>query len=308
MKHSVTRTPLRLMIIALLVVACSFSTAFAQDAEGALDNANQAKESFNQAIEATKNGDTTTAISMYKGAIQLDETLADAHLNLGSIYFAQEKYREAEETFKKYTELNPGDPIGFSNLAKVYMVQNKNAEAQATYDAALAADPEYSEAYKELGKIYFDMKNYDKSVESLQKYTDKVTNDYYAFYLLGVALDKKKQYNDAIAAYKQALGIKPNHFESLRNLGKLYVKKESFSQAIDYYKQAMEQRPKDYKTAYNLAVAVQSKDPEDYDTIIAQWEEFLRVARKVPKAKKYIDNTENLLKQLREAKAVADES
>lgn len=307
MKHSVTNTPLRLLIIALFVVAFSVSTAFAQDANQDTDKVNQAKESFNGAIEAVKNGDTTTAISMYKGAIQLDESMADAYLNLGSIYFAQDKFKEAETTFKKYTELKADDPIGFSNLAKVYMVQKKNTQAKTAYESALAADPNYSEAHKELGKIFYNMKDYDASISSLQKYTTAVTDDYYAFYLLGAALEKKKQTNDAVAAYKNALKAKPDHFESLRNLGKIYAKKENYTLAIDYYKQAMKVKPKDYKTAYNLAIAVQSKDPEDYDTIIAQWDKFVKLARKIPKAKKYMANAENLLKQLREAKAVADE-
>ncbi len=312
MKHSVTNTPLRFTIIALLVVAFSFSSVLAQDASEGLDKANQAKESFNQAIEYAKNGDTTTAISMYKGAIDLDETLGDAHLNLGSLYFAQKKYRDAEATFQKYTELNPSDPIGFSNLGKVYAAQKKNTEAQAAYEGALTADPDYSEANKELGKIYYSMgkddkTKYDDCIVALEKYTAKVTNDHYAFYMIGAAYDKNKDYNKAIAAYKSAIGVKANHFESLRNLGRAYVKKENYTQGISYFRQALKIKPKDYKTAYNLAIAVQSANPDNYDTVISQWESFVKMASKNPRAKTQVKNANAVLKQLREAKVVADE-
>ncbi|MCK5126481.1 MAG: tetratricopeptide repeat protein [candidate division Zixibacteria bacterium] len=304
MKYSFTRFPLKLLCASLLMAALLFSGAIAQD-EG-VDKANQAKESFNTAIESVQKGDTATAISLYKGALELDNTLVDAHMNLGSIYFAQKKYKEAEGSFKAYTDAKPSDPIGFINLGKLYSVQKKITNAQAAYEGALAADENYAEAQKELGKLYYSAKKYDDCIGAMEKYTAK-TDDYYALYLLGAAHGKKKSYNKAIESYKKALAVKANHFESLRNMGKIYSKKENFSKAVSYYKKALKAKPKDYKTAYNLAISVQSIDPEDYDACIAQWQKFLKLARKVPKAKKYIASTEELIKSLKEAKVVASE-
>lgn len=215
MRHTVMRTPLKLLLAGLIAILLVSSVAAQDDSENAI----QAKESFNSAIETIQSGDTSAAITLYKGAIALDGTLTDAYLNLGSIYFAQKSYADAATMFKKLTEIAPNDPVGFSNYGKVLAVMGKNTDALAAYQGALAADPDHVEAYKEIGKIHFEAKQYDESITALKEYTKRVANDPYSYYLLAAAYKKKEDDKNAIANYKKAIEFNAVHFESLRDLG-----------------------------------------------------------------------------------------
>jgi cytochrome c-type biogenesis protein CcmH/NrfG len=52
-----------------------------------------------------------------------------------------------------------------------------------------------------------------------------------------------------------------------------------------------------------LAIAVESGDPENYETSIVAWERFLKVAGKDAKARDLVASTEKHLTDLRSAKA-----
>lgn len=299
MKHLSTKPKLTILLLGLATFLISFVPVYAQEADD--EQTILAKESFNAAIESVKGGDTVQAISLYNAAISSDPGFTNAYLNLGSIYFAQKKYSDAATNFKKVTELTPDDPLGFSNLGKVLMAQKKKADAIAAFEGALAADAAFGEANKELGKLYYSAKEYDKAVTSLENFIKINATDYYAHYLLAAAYKKTNNINKAVENYKAAINLRSNHFESIRNLANLYRERERFSEAITYYQRAMKLKPKDYKTAYNMAVAVQSNDPEDFATAIAAWDEFLKVGRKNPKARKQVTNAEQLVKQLKEA-------
>ncbi|MEE9442943.1 MAG: tetratricopeptide repeat protein [candidate division Zixibacteria bacterium] len=300
MKYFAAKPILKILSLGFAIALISSGAVLAQEADD--EKTIQAKESFNTAIESMKSGDTAQAIGLYNAAITANPEFTDAYLNLGSIYFAQKKYGDAGTNFKKVTELAPNDPVGFSNYGKVLAAQKNNDDAVTAFEGALAADAAYAEANKELGKLYYSAKEYDKAITSLENFIKLDTKDYYTYYLLAAAYKKAKNYNKAVENYKAAINLRSNHFESIRNLANLYRERERFSEAITYYKRAIKLKPKDYKTAYNLAVAVQSNDPEDYATAITSWNEFLKVGRKNPKARKQVANAEQLIKQLKEAK------
>jgi superkiller protein 3 len=308
---------IKIISFAFLLTAFLFcGQLFAQDE--ALSQDTVAASSFNMGIKALQDGDTTGAVTYYRAALAADENHTGALLNIGSIYFVQKKYVEAAKNFKKVTELDPTGIDGFSNYGKVLVVQKKYDDALLAYQAALDADGDYADAHKEIGKIYFKKAGqttvksekasfYDESIKALNKYLEKDTSDHYSYYLLGMASKYKKHLKNAKANLQKAISLNANHFESRYNLANIYREQESFSRAIEQYESALKIRPKHWRCAYNLAVAVQSNDPEGYEASIAIWEKFLKLARKNPKARKYISTTEKLIKDLKEAKVIADE-
>ncbi len=292
---------LRLLAFVLTVALFCSGSAQAQDTE-------KAKENFNLALEEQKKGDIEMAVNYYEAAIASDPGFADAYLNLGSLYFEQKRYKEAAENFKKVTEVASDNPVGFVNYGKVLYVQKKDEEALAAFQGALKADKSHIEAEKELGKLYyFRLKNYDESIKSLEKYLKSDSTDSYANFLCGMACKKKKDNSKAVSFFGKAISADPNHFESRYNLANIYLQQERFSQAIKHFKKALSLKPKHYLTAYNLAIAVESNDPEDFDSSIAAWKKFLKIARKNPKAKKYVESTEKHIKDLEDAKVLGSE-
>ena len=59
-------------------------------------------------------------------------------------------------------------------------------------------------------------------------------------------------------------------------------------------------------TVANPVGTAQAFDPENYDAIIVAYKEFLKVARKAPKARKYIQPTEKVVKDLEDAKVIGE--
>ncbi len=291
-------------IFIILVLTMAFfasGMALAQDGE----TSNAAKESYNLGLEAQQKGDTLDAITYYKAAITADANLSDAYLNLGSIYFAQKQYGEAMINFKRTTELSPTDGLGFSNLGKSYYAMKQYDNALSAFQGAASADPSNSAVKKEIGKIYYNLKNYDECIKAYEDFF-KTDTDAYAFYQCGMAYRKKKQSNKAITYFKKAVVANPNHFGSQYNLANIYRERESYSQAMTHYNTAKTLNPKHWRTFYNYAICVHSSDPENYDAIIAAYKSFLKVARKAPKARKFIGPTEKVVKDLEDAKAIGE--
>ena len=82
---------------------------------------------------------------------------------------------------------------------------------------------------------------------------------------------------------------------------------EKFRQAASEFKAAENTDAKRaYKAAYNYAVAMQSDSPEAHDANIANWERFIQLGKKNPKAKSDVAMAEDHVKALKEAKDEAD--
>ena len=307
LRISLAKRAFGLSILGLTLALFSFGIASAQT-EGSA-----AAESYNLGIKAIQDNDTTSALTYYRAAITADDKFADAYFNLGSIYFAQQNYIESAKNFKKVTELDPASAEGFANYGKVLFVQEKYDEALAAYQGALQADPNHGEAEKELGKLYYkkgDKNNpeaYDKAIEMLEKYLKRDSTDSYSYYLIAMAYKQKKNDQKAMDNFLKAIKYDPEHFESLNGLAGIYLTKEQYTQAITYFERALKLKPKNYRTARNLAIAIQSRDPENYDAAIEAWDNFLKVARGNSSAQKYVAQAEQLIKDLKDAKALGEQ-
>ena len=159
-----------------------------------------------------------------------------------------------------------------------------------------------------MGKLYyFRLKNYDESIKALENYIKIDSTDSYTYYLAAMGYKKKKDNKKAINYFGKAIYLDPQNFESHYNLANIYQQQQNFSRAQKHFESALSLKPKHYLSAYNLAIAIESSDPENYDANIAAWEKFLAIARKNPKASKYIESTEQHIKDLKDAKLIGNE-
>lgn len=81
------------------------------------------------------------AIEQYTAAIQLYPFDPDFYTNLGVAYRKIDDLRDAEQVYKKATELSPDDWMPWSDLANVYLKQNKFKETIATFERTLKCKP-----------------------------------------------------------------------------------------------------------------------------------------------------------------------
>jgi tetratricopeptide (TPR) repeat protein len=81
-----------------------------------------------------KKGDATEAQALLKKAIQLDSGLADAHLQLGIIYFARQDFPQAIAAFQNAIAIDPKLEEAHYRLAQTYARTGENGKAQKEFE------------------------------------------------------------------------------------------------------------------------------------------------------------------------------
>jgi tetratricopeptide (TPR) repeat protein len=93
------------------------------------------------------------AIEAYLSAIALDPEHADAHCNLGAIYFTQERWALARERFECALALVPSHREARLNLGMVCEELGQDAAALRHYRAVLAQYPLHAQAHAHLALL-----------------------------------------------------------------------------------------------------------------------------------------------------------
>ena len=96
-----------------------------------------------------------------------------------------------------------------------------------------------------------------------------------------------------------------SNYNAHSSLGSIYLAQEKYNSAAGAFSAAMKADKKKYRAAYNYAIAVESSNPEDYDTNIANWEKFINLAKNNPKAKNDVGIAREHVAELKKAKEQA---
>lgn len=116
-------------------------------------------------------------------ALQLDETLAAAHVSLGYVKALYDwDWPGAEREFKRALELSPGDAdVHFAYSVTYLTPLGRLDEALAEIQRALALDPLSPYKITGAGMIYSDRREYDRAVEQFRKAIELDPSFYHAY-------------------------------------------------------------------------------------------------------------------------------
>jgi len=105
-----------------------------------------------------------------KKALELDETLAEAHIAHSVILFDHEwKFSEAEKELKRGLELNPSYALGHQWNAEFLAAMGRPEEALQAIDRSLALDPFARSGNLVRGQILMYLRSYDAAAEQFKK-------------------------------------------------------------------------------------------------------------------------------------------
>jgi tetratricopeptide (TPR) repeat protein len=145
-----------------------------------------------------KQGRYEEALEEFSRVIEISESDAQGHYNLGCAFFELKDLKNAEEEWKKATQYAAQTPIkekeekysrderGYSlivrkrsvayrariSLGSLYERKNFIEEAIREHGRAVKLEPNNPEAYFELGRIYFKQKSWEKARFYLEKHID----------------------------------------------------------------------------------------------------------------------------------------
>lgn len=74
-------------------------------------------------------------------SIQLNPKYPFSYNNLGSVYYAQSRFKKAEKNFKKAISLQEKEASFHMNMSALYLVKKKKDKARAEWQRAVALDP-----------------------------------------------------------------------------------------------------------------------------------------------------------------------
>ena len=109
---------------------------------------------FQRGLELEETGaPVEQAVEAYQKVLELNPSAAGALVNLGTIYYRQRKFAEAEKYYKRAIEVDATYPLAQFNLGNLFDEQNRIQEALQHYRTALTLNPQYADAHFNLALL-----------------------------------------------------------------------------------------------------------------------------------------------------------
>jgi eukaryotic-like serine/threonine-protein kinase len=137
-------------------------------------------------------------------ALQLDDSLAEAHTSLGMIKLSYDwDWAGAERELKRAMELNPGYPLAQVMYGQYLTMVGRHEEALPYFEKAHRLDPLFGESYRGEGYACFMSHKYDEAIIQYQKALE-LEPDAITYFGLVLARTEKADYATAISEAEKA--------------------------------------------------------------------------------------------------------
>lgn len=187
-------------------------------------------------------------------ALRNDRELAGAHCSLAFVQLTNEKFSEAEESFKKALEINPFYSNAYQGYGLLIMMRQDFKMALETMGKAIETRPGRFLNYAILGIIYYESGKDDEAIQALDEC--KELNPYFdaAFFGLALVHTKLKKYKKAIEHAHKALKL--SGFSTLNQamLGYIYAVSGNLAEAREIAEKLSKEYESNYASPYHLSV------------------------------------------------------
>jgi tetratricopeptide (TPR) repeat protein len=132
----------------------------------------EVQEMFQRAVRLEEiPGRLNEAKVVYETILELHAGHAAAAINLGTIYYNERDFAEAERLYRCAAEADPEYALAFFDLGNVLDEQQRMDEAVAAYERALVLVPQYADVHYNLALAYERMKEPRKALRHWTTYT-----------------------------------------------------------------------------------------------------------------------------------------
>jgi TolB-like protein/DNA-binding winged helix-turn-helix (wHTH) protein/Tfp pilus assembly protein PilF len=156
-------------------------------------------------------------------ALELDETLADAHAAFGGIKFLFDwDWSGAEQELKRAVMLNPNSSNAHFSYGVFLTVMGRSDEAVMETRRALQLDPLTPTTNLQLGWVLYYARRHDESIAQLKKTLELAPDLGYANMELGMNYAQKRMYPEAVSECERAVSLAPEEQVTLGACGNVY--------------------------------------------------------------------------------------
>ena len=195
------------------------------------------------------------AAAAAKKAIELDDTLAEAHTSLAcSLAYYDFDFEQSLKEFQRAIELNPNYATAHHWLSNgVLTALGQFERGIAEGKRAVELDPLSLIINTDLGQDFFYARRYDEAIAQLRKTIEMDPRFYFAHWALGAALQLKGQLGEAVAEYNKAVELNDDP-SVLALLGQAYARTGQRDEAQKILVRLSEEARSRYVQAYSFAL------------------------------------------------------
>ena len=122
---------------------------------------------------------------------------------------AEQKPEKAIEYLSAIVQADPADHVVHATIGSIYYRQKKYSEAEIWFKRSVAANPEFTPAWISLCQSQYAQKDYETAIESCKKVIKLDPNSAVSFYILGEAYLQTQKGNLAVDALNEAIKLDP---------------------------------------------------------------------------------------------------
>ncbi|HLG14403.1 MAG TPA: tetratricopeptide repeat protein [Blastocatellia bacterium] len=157
-------------------------------------------------------------------ALELDDTLAEAHASLGFLLLTEWEWTASEAAIRQAIEINPNSATAHHFYALHLRVHGRFDEALAEVKKAQEIDPLSLAIETAVGGILYFAREYDRAVEGLRVAIESEPGFPNAYLYSGLCYEGKGLYGEAIAAFRKKMSISGREPETLSCLAHAYAR------------------------------------------------------------------------------------
>jgi tetratricopeptide (TPR) repeat protein len=192
---------------------------------------------LSRGLRLAEGGDLAGAIDAHETALARNASLAQAHVNLISLYGRVEQWAKAEEHYRAALALGYSADEAHYNYGVLLGQLRRASQAEAIYRLAVAANPLHARARNNLGQL----------------------------------LEAERKVPEALDQYRQAVAANPQFRLARYNLGRMLLATRRFDDAVAEFEKLRE--PQDAESPrywYGLAVAYVQAGRRDEGRVLAR--------------------------------------
>ena len=187
-------------------------------------------------------------------AVELDDTLAEAHTSLALVLNDYDfDFEQSLKEFERAIQLNPNYATAHQWSARPLLVLGQFDRAIAESKRAVELDPLSLVINTDLGTDYLVARRFDEAIAQLRKTIEMDPRFYFAHSGLGRVWQLKGQLNEAIAEYRKAVDLNDDP-SVLALLGQAYARAGQREEAQRILARLSEEAKSRYVQAYSFAL------------------------------------------------------
>ena len=208
-------------------------------------------------------GDYENAYNSFKQAQTIYPEYKYNYLNLANVEYFRKNYKNAIENYNAFLSAYPEHMEAGENLANVYLLSNQSDKACEIYANLYKKYPSAFTEFEKYGFALYDTKQYQASVEMLEKALNGNEESESINARLALAYQNLGENDKALKAFKQTFLINPNLTSLKFDYANLLGNMNKNDEAIEQYKQYLIAFPDDANAYRNLGLVYKKMGNND---------------------------------------------